>query len=96
MAVSTILLSTILFQNAGAVQVKTYKIYKWDENSFVPVPGHLVDLSVGADGAVWGLNSNEFTDNIYKWDGSKFVPVPGNFKDISVGNKDNVWGPWWS
>ena len=90
-AVSTIL----LLLNSGAVpQVKAddLPIYRWDGNNFQQVPGELQHMSVGADGTVWGLNSNYYTDNIYRWDGSNFQLVPGNLEQISVGNKDNVWG----
>ncbi|MGN6709703.1 MAG: tectonin domain-containing protein, partial [Candidatus Nitrosocosmicus sp.] len=88
-----IALSAILLLNSGAVaQVKAKSIYKWDGNNFVQVPGNLEHIAVGADGSVWGVNSNAHSDNIYKWDGNNFVQVPGNLESISVGNKDNVWG----
>jgi hypothetical protein len=91
----SITVSTILLLNSGAVApVKAVKhiIWKWDGNNFVKVPGALEHIDAGADGTVWVLNSNTYTDNIYKWDGNNFQPVPGYLKQISVGNKDNVWG----
>jgi len=53
------------------------------------IPGSLKHVSVGADGAVWGVNAN---DNIYRRDGGGWTPIPGSLKQISVGNASNVWG----
>ena len=89
----SITVSTILLLNSSTIaQVKGEIIYKYDGSNFVQVPGSLDHISVGADGSVWGLNSNTYSDNIYKWDGNNFVAVPGNLESIAVGNKDNVWG----
>ena len=58
LAIFTIVVSTILLLNSGAVaQVKavTHIIYKWDGNSFQQVPGALEQISVGNKDNVWGV-----------------------------------------
>lgn len=59
--------------------------------TFEQVPGSLSQISVGADGAVWGLDSNQ---NIFSYDSStgQFVQVPGALTQIAVGNAAAVWG----
>ncbi len=58
---------------------------------FTIVPGNLQQISVGADGAVWGLNSG---GQIYRWNAAQetWVPIPGGLASISVGNALSVWG----
>jgi virginiamycin B lyase len=87
--------TTILLLSSGAVaQVKAYVhiIWKYDGNNYVQVPGALEHIAVGADGSVWGLNSNTYTDNIYKWDGNNFQQFPGALEHIAVGADGSVWG----
>ncbi|HEX3684279.1 MAG TPA: tectonin domain-containing protein [Bryobacteraceae bacterium] len=59
--------------------------------AFEQVPGSLSQISVGADGAVWGLDSNQ---NIFTYDpgAGQFVQVPGALTQIAVGNANAVWG----
>jgi hypothetical protein len=59
--------------------------------TFQQVPGSLSQISVGADGAVWGLDSSQ---NIFTWDQSisQFVQIPGALTQIAVGNANAVWG----
>jgi len=59
--------------------------------SFQQVSGSLSQISVGADGTVWGLDSSQ---NIFTWDSgaSQFVQVPGQLVQIAVGNVNAVWG----
>jgi virginiamycin B lyase len=59
--------------------------------SFEQVSGSLSQISVGADGAVWGLDSSQ---NIFTWDSStsQFVQIPGALAQIAVGNANAVWG----
>ena len=89
----SITVSTILLLNSVSVAQSTDNdIYNYDGNKFVAVPGNLQQISVGADGSVWGFDSYQ---RINKYDGSKFYGVAGlaYFADeIAVGNKDNVWG----
>jgi hypothetical protein len=53
------------------------------------IGGSLKHVSVGSDGATWGVNSG---DNIYRWAGTRWINVPGKLKQISVGNASQVWG----
>ena len=53
------------------------------------IPGALVSISVGADGAVWGINEQK---QIFRFDGSGFSQIPGSLQDIAVGNGNTVWG----
>jgi len=59
--------------------------------TFEQVPGSLSQISVGADGAVWGIDPNQ---NIFTWDSTtgQFVQVPGALTQIAVGNANAVWG----
>src|ERR1700761_9717233 len=61
------------------------------QGSFEQVPGSLSQISVGADGTVWGIDSSQ---NIFTWDPSsgQFVQIPGQLKQIAVGNANAVWG----
>jgi Tectonin domain len=56
---------------------------------FEQVSGALSQISVGADGAVWGLDPNQ---NIFTSDAasSQFVQVPGQLVQIAVGNANAV------
>jgi hypothetical protein len=51
----------------------------------------LASISVGADGAVWGLNASSL---IYRFIPSinAFYQAPGFLTNISVGADDMVWG----
>ena len=60
-----------------------------DPPLWTPVHGSLKYVSVGADGAVWGVN---YEDEIYRWNGSGWNQIAGSLKQISVGNASNVWG----
>ncbi len=59
--------------------------------SFELVPGSLSQISVGADGAVWGLDSSQ---RIFTYDSAsgQFVQIPGALTQIAVGNANAVWG----
>ena len=59
--------------------------------TFEQVSGSLAQISVGADGAVWGLDSSQ---NIFTWDSStsQLVQIPGALAQIAVGNANAVWG----
>ena len=59
--------------------------------TFQQVPGSLSQISVGADGTVWGLNSSQ---QIFTYDSAsgQFVQVPGSLTQIAVGNAQAVWG----
>jgi hypothetical protein len=53
------------------------------------VPGDLRQLSVGVDGAVWGLNADGV---VYRLSGGRFVGVGGHLVKIAALSADNVWG----
>jgi hypothetical protein len=54
------------------------------------ISGALEWVSVGQDGTVWGVNSN---DDIFRYQGNDtWQPISGKLKQISVGNANNVWG----
>jgi virginiamycin B lyase len=58
---------------------------------FQQIPGNLSQISVGADGTVWGVNAG---DQIYTWDAqtSSWVNIPGSLAQIAVGSSSAVWG----
>lgn len=56
---------------------------------FAQVPGSLIDVSVGSDGTVWGVNSN---DQIFHRNSDKWMAVPGFLSEISAGIAAHVWG----
>ena len=60
-------------------------------SGFATAPGSLRQISVGADGTVWGLNSN---NSIYRWDTvlQTWDWIPGSLAQIYVGNATSVWG----
>ena len=54
------------------------------------VSGRLKQVSVGADGTVWGVNG---ANDIYKYLGNNsWKKIPGKLAQISVGNKHHIWG----
>jgi hypothetical protein len=59
--------------------------------AFALVPGSLHQISVGADGTIWGINS---ADLIYRYDPNtqSWVQAPGHLARISVGANGSVWG----
>lgn len=58
---------------------------------FQNLPGALQQISVGADGTVWGLNS---AGEIYKYDSQQqtWVQERGALAQIAVGSASSVWG----
>ncbi len=58
---------------------------------FTNVPGSLSQISVGADGSVWGINSSQqiFT---YDYPSESWTYVPGSLTQIAVGWGGAVWG----
>ncbi len=58
--------------------------------SFTQVPGALTQISVGADGTVWGLNSG---GQIFEYNsGSGWTMIPGGLSRVIVGSASAVWG----
>ena len=59
--------------------------------SFIPVPGALADVSVGADGSIWGLNGAQ---QIYMYNAAAqtWTPIPGLLTQIAAGSSTAVWG----
>ncbi|MBK8013350.1 MAG: hypothetical protein IPK13_18595 [Deltaproteobacteria bacterium] len=58
-------------------------------SSWRMVSGRLKNVSVGADGAVWGVNAS---DQIYQRVGEAWRNIPGGLKQITVGSAAHVWG----
>jgi virginiamycin B lyase len=58
---------------------------------FGQIPGSLSQISVGADGAVWGVDSSQ---NIFTYDpiAGQFTQLPGALVQIALGNANTVWG----
>jgi Tectonin domain len=67
------------------------EVFRWDlpRNEFVRMPGSLKQVSVGADGEVWGVDPD---GDIRRWLNSQWQPVPGKLKQLSVRNAQEVWG----
>jgi hypothetical protein len=59
--------------------------------NFEHIAGSLVQISVGADGSVWGINSAEqiFTYNPHS---GGWTQIPGSLNQIAVGSGSAVWG----
>ena len=59
--------------------------------SFTNVPGALSQISLGADGAVWGLNAG---GEIYQRNAAteSWTYIPGNLAHVFVGSSTAVWG----
>ncbi len=57
--------------------------------SFSSVSGALTQISVGADGSIWGLNSSQ---QIFTYGSSGWTNIPGALLQIAVGSSDAVWG----
>jgi hypothetical protein len=58
---------------------------------FEQVPGSLAQISVGADGSVWGVNGSQqiFT---YNTSTASWTQIPGALTYVAVGNANAVWG----
>ncbi|MCB9766391.1 MAG: hypothetical protein H6739_41835 [Alphaproteobacteria bacterium] len=57
--------------------------------SWEHIGGKLKWVEVGADGAVWGVNSS---DDIWTRSGEGWTHIGGKLKQISVGSAQHVWG----
>ena len=59
--------------------------------SFEQIAGLLVQIAVGADGSVWGINSAQsiFT---YNPNSGGWTQIPGELMQIAVGSSTAVWG----
>ena len=75
--------------NANTLKLCTWSRAQIGWSSWERIAGSLKYVSVGADGAVWGVN---YEDEIYRWNGSGWDQIAGSLKQISVGNASNVWG----
>lgn len=68
---------------------RTGAIFRLSGGQWTAMPGILQWISVGADGAVWGVNAGQ---EIYRWTNGGWVQVGGLLTQISVGNAQNIWG----
>ncbi|MBR9885179.1 MAG: hypothetical protein GYB21_16670 [Oceanospirillales bacterium] len=75
----------------------TSKIYRYGKSGFKLIRGELEDISAGADGSVWGVNSKSET---FKWSGTSFVKTTalasrvaalGDGSAIVVGNGNTLY-----
>jgi hypothetical protein len=53
------------------------------------IAGALKQVSVAADGTVWGVNA---ADDIFRRSGDKWQRVPGALKQVSAGSASSIWG----
>jgi len=60
-------------------------------SGFTPVPGSLQQLSVGFDGAMWGINSSQQI-YMYNTQTQSFQEAPGDLMQVAVGSNGAVWG----
>ena len=62
-----------------------------EPNRFEQAPGSLVQVSVGGDGSVWGINS---AGELYYFEpvGQTWVHAPGTLDQVVVGASGAVWG----
>ena len=61
--------------------------------AFVPVPGSALDISQGADGAVWVIGTNNVPGGhgIYYWNGAGWSGIPGGGVTIATGPDGSPW-----
>lgn len=64
------------------------KIYKWNVNKWINIPGAAYDVGVGTGNNVWIVGDDL---NPYKWDGSKFNRMPGAALRITVDDNNTPW-----
>jgi len=65
-------------------------IWRWTGRKFEQVLGQLRQISVSADGAVWGTN---FSNDVYMYSKSGWEQVSGTkLKQVSVASRQIVWG----
>jgi len=64
---------------------------QWDGSYWMQAPGSLADLSVGADGATWGVDATnhvfQYTNNPSPWQSR-----PGSLQRISAGTSSHIVG----
>jgi pathogenesis-related protein 1 len=66
------------------------QVYRFTFPGYGSVPGTLSQVSIGADGDVWGVDPNY---TVLRWTGSQWQQVPGKqLQQISVRNAQEVWG----
>ena len=68
------------------------RVYRWDparrEFGFVPGSINMKQVSVGADGEVWGVDP---LDNAYRWTGAQWQAIPARLRQVSVRSRSEVW-----
>ena len=93
-AVAMLFVLPLQAKEVGWGTTKTNKVFRWErsetdvDHTFF-VPGSMKQVSVGGDGAVWGVSPS---GDVKRWDGSQWQPVSGNLLQVSVGNAGEVWG----
>lgn len=66
-----------------------YKIYTWNGQSWLSIPGTLSQIAVGNSANIWGLNAEK---KIFPWTGKDWEQVRGELTSIAVGADGDVWG----
>ena len=75
--------------------VNNGSIFQWDGNDYTGISrtginATIDEVSVGNDGTVWALGTN---DTIWQWNGSdRWSRVQGKLENVDVVNANNVWG----
>ena len=56
------------------------------------LPGNMSQVTIGADGSIWGLNLNDEYDNIYQLIGSNWIRTPGYLIQIKAVTNSDIYG----
>jgi phospholipase C len=60
-----------------------------NSESLEPMGGALTQITVGADGSVWGINASQ---QIYEFTNAEWINTPGSLTQIAAGSAGSVWG----
>lgn len=83
--------ATLSFSDTASNTPQTVSLFgTGNALSLTQVPGALAQISVGADGSVWGLNSG---GQIFNYSANQgWVYIPGTLAHITAGSASAVWG----
>lgn len=72
-------------------QAKKGRVYKWraSTNSWLEVPGNIMQIAVAPDGSVWGVN---YKKKVYRREGSEWKEVGGKLKYIDITVNGIIFG----
>jgi hypothetical protein len=63
--------------------------YLFHQAKAEPIPGELMQISVGDARHIWGLDTRQ---QVVRWTGSEWHPVPGALASIAASEDGAVWG----